>query len=252
MHRRVNMWFIFAAIVAAACIGAEVLAQAEPAPAVDEGNITWSEMLGYGGIPMKVIIGLSVVMVALFFYFVFVMRRQIVTPRGMKEEILDKISSGNLSDVRLVCSQKPSPLAEVTMAGLNYVQAVPMVDPSLLQDVIESEGKRQGAAIQDPTQYMLDIGVVAPMIGLLGTVIGMFRAFQGVAAELAQARPVMLAQGVSMALVTTAAGLVVAITAMIIYAVFRGIAGRLISHLEASSREILTAILRTGEHSELS
>jgi len=254
VYRRVNTWIVFAAVVAGAWIGANVFGQAEPVVAAGtaEANITWSHMMEYGGIPMKVIIALSVGMIALFFYFVFVMRRQMVTPRGMKEEILDKISSGNLSDARLVCSQKPSPLAEVTLAGLNYVQAVPMVDPSLLQDVFESEGKRQGAAIQDPTQYMLDIGVVAPMIGLLGTVIGMFRAFQGVAAELAQARPVMLAEGVSMALVTTAAGLVVAILAMIIYALFRGISGRLISHLEASAREILTAILRTGEHSELS
>ena len=72
MYRRVNTWIVFAAVVAGAWIGANVFGQAEPVVAAGtaEANITWSHMMEYGGIPMKVIIALSVGMIALFFYFV--------------------------------------------------------------------------------------------------------------------------------------------------------------------------------------
>ena len=81
------------------------------------------------------------------------------------------------------------------------------------------------------------------MIGLLGTVFGMLRAFGSVARDIASAKPVVLAEGVSQALVTTAFGLIVGIPAMMFYAYFRRRAAKQISHLEAASTDILTALM---------
>jgi len=81
------------------------------------------------------------------------------------------------------------------------------------------------------------------MVGLLGTVFGMLRAFSAVALDIAKARPMVLAGGVSQALVTTAFGLIVGIPAMVFYAYFRRRASNLVSHLEAASTDVLTALL---------
>jgi len=113
----------------------------------------------------------------------------------------------------------------------------------LLQEVVEGEGGRQSEAIQGQTQYLLDIAIISPMVGLLGTVFCMMRAFSSVALNIANAKPVVLAEGVSQALVTTAFGLIVGIPAMMFYAYFRRKASNLVSHLEAASIDVLTALL---------
>jgi biopolymer transport protein ExbB len=112
--------------------------------------------------------------------------------------------------------------------------AVKRPDPGLLREIVEGEGGRQATIIQNQTQYLLDIAVIAPMVGLLGTVMGMLKAFNAVALDLAKAKPMLLAGGVSQALITTVAGLIVAIPAMMAYAYFRGRTSRIVSDLESS------------------
>jgi biopolymer transport protein ExbB len=81
------------------------------------------------------------------------------------------------------------------------------------------------------------------MIGLLGTVVGMLQAFNAVALDLAKAKPMLLAGGVSLALITTVAGLIVAIPAMIAFAYFRNRASGLVARLEMASTDLLTHLL---------
>jgi biopolymer transport protein ExbB len=80
------------------------------------------------------------------------------------------------------------------------------------------------------------------MLGLLGTVMGMLKAFGSVATDVASAKPVVLAAGVSQAIVTTIFGLLVAIPAMVAYAYFRRRASRQIAALEAASTALVTAV----------
>ena len=117
-------------------------------------------------------------------------------------------------------------------------------NPALLKDIIESEGRRQADRILGPTQYLLDIAAVAPMVGLLGTVFGMIKAFSVIAYDIAKAKPILLAHGVAMALITTAFGLIVGIPAMVAYAYFRRKGIKVVSRLEFASTEILTAFQR--------
>jgi len=107
---------------------------------------------------------------------------------------------------------------------------------------MEAVGARQAEAIQGQTQWLLDISVIAPMLGLLGTVLGMLKAFGSVATDIASAKPVVLAAGVSQAIITTIFGLVVAIPAMVAYAFFRRRASRQIATLEAAAGLIATAL----------
>jgi len=123
---------------------------------------------------------------------------------------------------------------------------VPRIDPAQLKDVIESEGGRQAEDIQGQSQYLLDVAVIAPMVGLLGTVFGMLHAFGAVAHDIASAKPVVLAEGVSMALLTTAFGLLVGIPCMMFYAYFRRKASKQVLFLESAATDILIAMTGQG------
>ena len=87
--------------------------------------------------------------------------------------------------------------------------------------------------------YLWDISVLAPLLGILGTVLGMINVFKAVAFQIAVVKPVALAGGVAQALVTTAAGLLVAIPTMAAYFFLRGRLQRLVVALEVASAKLL-------------
>lgn len=96
-----------------------------------------------------------------------------------------------------------------------------------------AEGGRIADAMIASVDWLADIAAIAPLVGLLGTVLGMFQAFGGIASDVsAGAKPVVLAQGVSQAIVTTIFGLVVAIPSLAAYAIFRRRAQRRIAEIE--------------------
>lgn len=105
----------------------------------------------------------------------------------------------------------------------------------------EAEGRRIAARLHAAVDWLADIAAIAPLVGLLGTVLGMFRAFGGIATDTAAgAKPVVLAQGVSQAIVTTIFGLAVAIPCLVAYAIFRRRAQRRIAELECAVEDILS------------
>lgn len=102
-----------------------------------------------------------------------------------------------------------------------------------------AEGGRIAARAFSAVDWLADIAAIAPLVGLLGTVLGMFQAFGGIASDVsAGAKPVVLAAGVSKAIVTTIFGLAVAIPSLIAYAIFRRRAARHIAELEEAADEV--------------
>ena len=96
-----------------------------------------------------------------------------------------------------------------------------------------AEGGRIADAMMSSVDWLADIAAIAPLVGLLGTVLGMFQAFGGIASDVsAGAKPVILAQGVSQAIVTTIFGLAVAIPSLVAYAFFRRRAQKRIGEIE--------------------
>jgi len=98
----------------------------------------------------------------------------------------------------------------------------------------EAEGGRLADRMMSAVDWLADIAAIAPLVGLLGTVLGMFQAFGGIASDVsAGAKPVVLAQGVSQAIVTTIFGLVVAIPSLVAHAFFRRRAQKRIAEIES-------------------
>ena len=113
------------------------------------------------------------------------------------------------------------------------------------REIAQAEGVRLAGLWNQRISYLADIGSIAPMLGLFGTVLGMIKSFSVVASDIAASRPMMLADGVAEALVTTAAGLMIGIPVMAAYAFFRGRVQSMVSDLEAAST-ILMAQLGAG------
>ncbi len=225
-------------------------AQAQSAPAAESAprgmveSMSLQDILQMGGWLMVVLAGMSVLGLAMILYFLAVLRQEQVAPRKQVAAIKEQLKLGHLEEVRALCVKKPSPLSAVVLAALDYLRGAGQAEPAMLKEILEGEGSRQASMLQNQTQYLLDLGVIAPMIGLLGTVMGMLKAFNAVALDLAKAKPMLLAAGVSQALITTVAGLIVAIPAMIAYAYFRGKTAKLIARLESISAGLLTLLFQ--------
>ena len=124
------------------------------------------------------------------------------------------------------------------MLYLLYSQRSGLVVPDAVSRICasndpEAEGGRIADRLMSQAEWLADIAAIAPLVGLLGTVLGMYQAFGGIANDLAaNARPVVLAQGVSQAIITTMFGLVVSIPCLVFHAMLRRRAAKRISGLE--------------------
>ena len=216
------------------------------APAAGAYGMSFKQAWEYGGWIMWVLAVFSVFALAMVFYFMTALRSGAIIPHELMSDILARVRANDLNEVRRLCDRQPCALSSVVLAALDCLRNVPQCDVALLRSAAESEGARQADAIQGQTEFLLDVATIAPLLGLLGTVLGMLTAFGSVASDIASAKPVVLAAGVSQAIVTTVFGLVVAIPCMAFYAWFRRRASRQISNLEAASAEVLTAIIGMG------
>lgn len=237
----------FAWVFSAAAVLPVVSALAQDAVVAAENgplkeNMSFGEVYASGGVLMYPITAMSVIGLALIVYFLIVLRGEQVVPSRWFAQIREKLLLGHWDEVRMLCDRKPSPVAAITAAAVDYVKSTPEPDASLLKEVMQGEGVRQATRLENQSRYLSDIGVITPMIGLLGTVVGMLQAFNAVALDIAKAKPMVLAKGVSLALITTAAGLIVAIPAMIAYAYFRNRVASLVARLETASVDLLTIL----------
>lgn len=206
-------------------------------------SMTLGEIIETGGWLMYVLGAMSVAGLAMIIYFFMVLRAQRVCPKRFLDDLSAELGQRRLDRALDLCRREDHAAAAVALAGLEHMGSSRETEPILLKEIMEGEGSRQASLLQGQIQYLMDLGVISPMVGLLGTVMGMLRAFNAVALDIAKAKPMILAAGVSQALITTAAGLLVGIPAMIFYSYFRGRSSKLISNLEAASAGILRELL---------
>ena len=219
---------------------------AEPAAPPAAGLLTLAELMRMGGWLMYVLGALSVLGLALILYYALVLRVRNIAPAAQALRLRELLKERRGRDARELCAEQPTALAAVAAAGLDFLKENPAAAPGMLKEIMESEGARQAGRMQNMIHYLLDLSAVAPMVGLLGTVIGMLKAFNSVAFDLAKARPMELSGGVAQALITTIAGLIVAIPAMMAYSWFRGRVIKLTGRLEGAATDLLAILENQG------
>ncbi len=176
----------------------------------------------------------SVVAVTLIIYCFFTLTVKSITTPELLERMEPFFENEDLEGLASYVADKPQATARVVDRVLLFLERHSDATPEAISAVAEAEGSRIAAMLNQRVLYIMDIGVLAPLLGLMGTVVGILTSFGHIADTNATSmRTMMLAGGVSQALVSTAGGLVVGILAMAFFSYFRGRVQHLISILES-------------------
>jgi biopolymer transport protein ExbB len=206
-------------------------------------TMTLWKLIQDGGWAMIPLGFLSVVTVMLVLVYIFTLRRgAILTPHYMNTaDVL--LKKRDYLGLLAISSRHSEAVARVVQRTLDFATKNPTASFEVVKEIAETEAASQAASLQHRTVYLADIGMLSPMIGLLGTVLGIIRSFGVLGSGTStQSRDILLASGVSEALVATATGLVLGITAMFFYSVFRNRVQSLVSDLEIASAHVLGLI----------
>ena len=196
-----------------------------------------------GGWTMVPLGALSVITLMLVLVYLFTLRRSsILTPHYMNTaDVL--LKKRDYLGLLAISSRHSEAVARVVQRTLDFATKNPNATYETVREIAETEGSSQAASLQHRTTYLADIGMLSPMIGLLGTVFGIIQAFAKLGkGDPNMSRDILLASGVSEALVATASGLILGITAMAFYSLFRNRVQSLISDLEIASAHVMGLI----------
>lgn len=174
------------------------------------------EIVKAGGWLMLPIIACSIVALAITIERFWTLQKERVTPKYLAAKIWQWSKDGKLDENRILQIRKSSPLGRILAAGLlnqNY-------DREVMKESIEETGRHVAYELQRFLNTLGTIAAISPLLGLLGTVIGMIQVFS-VITNVGVGDPGELAGGISKALITTAAGLTVAIPSLFFVRYFR-------------------------------
>ena len=201
--------------------------------------VPFTKVIQDGGWTMVVLGLLSLFSIFLVVYFFCIFRLSVIFPKEFQAEAEGIATNKDIDALHSLCQGNKSAGAQIVGSVTKILQENPTAEYLVIRDVIEDEGSRQANAFWQKIQYLTDIAVTAPMVGLLGTVLGMIQAFVGLQQDFGAVKPIALASGVSKALVTTAGGLILGIIAMLFYSYFGGHVNGLITQLEERCNQIL-------------
>jgi biopolymer transport protein ExbB len=224
--------FRIAGVVFFILAGAAGTASAKSAFGGDQ-SMTFADMFIVGGWCMWPLALCSIAAVFFAIRNAIMLRTKNLLRADLKPQLEKLMASRDLKGVREVCQNNPSLMTSVLDAGLERISENDF-DPAHVKEAIEEAGNEQMVTFMKPINYLSMIGSVAPMLGLLGTVSGMIKAFQNIAMG-GMGKPEVLANNIGEALITTAAGLIIAIPAMTFYFIYKN---NFIKHMSTMGRMV--------------
>ena len=185
------------------------------------------------GWPIWPLLIASVIALALIIERLWSLRQSVVAPEGLVDKVLAEYRERGATPELLTKTAHWAPLGRILAAGLANVKSPRPV----MREAIEEVGR---LVTHDLERFLPTLGTIAaigPLLGLLGTVIGMIEIFgsQGTSGS----NPIVLAHGISIALYNTAMGLIVAIPSMIFYRYFRGKVDELVVEMEQQAIKLV-------------
>jgi biopolymer transport protein ExbB len=195
---------------------------------------------------MLPIIACSVIAVALVGERLWALQRRRIIPKHLVAQVWHKVKNNALDSTQLRDLRRGSPLGRVIAAGLVNMHH----ERDIMMESIEDAGRHEAHALERYLNTLGTIAAISPLLGLLGTVIGMIKVFGTISAQ-GLGNAGALAGGISEALLTTAAGLVVAIPALIAYRYFRGKVDALVVDMEQESLKLVEVIHGQRERSSI-
>jgi len=186
-------------------------------PEVEEKTLSIIDLLLSGGTGGVVIIAILFVLlfVAVYIYFerIFAIKAASKYDESFMHQIRDNVANGKIEAAKILCAQTNNPVSRLTEKGISRI-GNPLED---INTAIENAGRLEVYKLEKNVSILATVAGAAPMIGFLGTVIGMILAFHNLASSSGSADMGSLAEGIYTAMTTTVAGLVVGIVAYIGY-----------------------------------
>lgn len=195
------------------------------------------DWLVHGGIMMAPILVFSVIALGTFLERLWVLRKELILPEEALRELENFLRKKMIPEARTYCQQHPSPLARILFAGLQQYGN----SRDLIKENMEERGKAEDLDLRKYIGLLHTIASVSPLLGLLGTVSGMIKVFGTISVE-GVGNPASLATGISEALITTAAGLTVAIPTFLGQRYLAARAERLVHMLEEYATYLLNLL----------
>lgn len=229
---------------AAGLLFSVLTAAAAPDAAVAEATeMNFLEILAKGGLMMYPLGVMSVITLLLILIFALTIRRNAIVSDRFMNATETMIRKRDFLGLVTLSHRRNECMARITQKTMDFISSNPGASFENVRDVAQVEGSHQANMLTSRIAYLADIGGIAPMVGLLGTVIGMIKAFLEISSgEVQGVRGMGLAEGVSEALIATAGGLAISIPALVFYSIFRGRVQRYVAELEAAATHFIALL----------
>jgi biopolymer transport protein ExbB len=212
-----------------------------------EGYNTAYELISRGGVIMWPIFVCSILALAIAIERFYTLRRMSTDAREFMDQVRGMLRQKRVQDALEMCDQADTPISRIVKAGLlKYDRS-----KEDIREAIEDAGHLEAPRLERYLPALATCASVAPLLGLLGTVQGMIKCFATIETQQGQVNPSNLAEGIGNALITTFAGLTVAIPALVVYNYFVARVDNLIVEMELQSAEVADLLTRERTEEEL-
>jgi len=220
-------------------------APADSGQAIRTGTRFWGVI--YGGSIINLLIWVlifltSMATLALIIDALITIKKSKLMPEELVDSVRESLNAGDLDAAIQACEANPCQLSNILMVGFSNITE----GYDVIQQAIASAADMETEKLMQRVNYLNVCGQIGPMLGLLGTVVGMVMAFAALASQTGAARAAALAMAISTALWTTVVGLLIAVPALLAYTLIKNYATRMVLEIEATVLDLIK-VLRNAE-----
>ena len=236
-----NFWK-FACLLTVLCssglLWAQEAAEEEAAAAAPAGNSLWTIL--YGGSIINLVIWIAIFCTSFSMIWFAVdsfmtVKREKLIPPALVDGVRQALANGDLDTAIAACQANPGSLANILNEAFDNI----FDGYEVVQQAVSSRSDLENEKLMQKVNLLNICGQIAPMLGLMGTVVGMVLAFAGLASATGAAKARVLASSISTALWTTCVGLLISVPALLFFTYFRNLATRLLLESEATVLELI-------------
>lgn len=225
--------FTFALLTLCLCAGSLNAQEATAADVAEVKETTLWDRFEQGGWAMWPLLGLSVGAIGLIMYNGMMIRPKVLAPEESIQQLKELAAALDIEGLNAYCEANINPITNIFAAGMERITPDEF-DPESVGRAVEDATAEELAGPFSMINFLNVIANIAPMVGMLGTVSGMVKAFGNIASSGGMADPVTMANNISEALITTMSGLTVAIPAMFAYFLIKNKYGKIVAGMSRS------------------